>query len=229
MCLLCVDSDINETHDVDGPLTWDMFATACQAVGVDTETGLARLYAQVTAAITPPDETAPLAPDSTDPDDDPTDVVKTIRFRQPDGTLISFRQPVAKARTPILNPQRFVLGVAYPADRVDGHGEFIRPDELEQRAWDYVRKGRQVGFFHADETTGHVEIVESYIYRGPDWETTDIDGQAQVIKSGDWMLGGVCDEPGWGLVVNGPADGWSIDGVAKRRTVPRSSVGKARP
>lgn len=227
MCLLCVDSDPSDTHDTAGPLTWDMFATACQAVGCDLATGAARLAAQVAAALAPP--TTDQTIDDTEDTDQAAPVVKTIVFRQPDGTLVRFRQPVTKARTPILNPKRFVFGVAYSADTVDGHGEFIRADELEARAWDYVRKseGRQIGFFHTDGTTGHAVVVESSIWRGPDWHTQDIDGAAQVIKAGDWVLGAICDEPGFDMVINGPADGWSIDGVAKRRTVPRSSVGKA--
>jgi len=114
-------------------------------------------------------------------------------------------------------PKRFVLGVAYPANKVDGHGEFMTADELERVAWDYARNHRRVGFFHADGTENHVEICESYLYRGPDWETTDIDGQTQVIKAGDWMLGGICDVPGFELVKTRKADGWSIDGIARRR------------
>lgn len=121
----------------------------------------------------------------------------------------------------MVNPKRFVLGVAYPSDRVDGHGEFMSPDELEKAAWDYARNGRQIGFYHADGTTGHADVVESYIYRGPDWETDDIDGCTQVIKSGYWMLGAILDEPGFELVTTQKADGWSIDGMARRRVTRR--------
>jgi hypothetical protein len=119
-------------------------------------------------------------------------------------------------------PKRFVLGVAYKANAIDGHGEFMTADELERTAWDYARNHRRVGFFHADGTEGHADVVESFIWRGPDWATTDIDGQEQVIKSGDWVLGAILDEPGFELVRTRKADGWSIGGageesVARRR------------
>lgn len=114
-------------------------------------------------------------------------------------------------------PKRFVLGVAYPVAKVDGHGEFMTADEIERTAWDYARNYRRIGFFHADGTEGHADLVESYIYRGPDWVTTDIDGMEQVIKAGDWVMGGILDEPGFDLVRSRKADGWSVDGDARRR------------
>lgn len=116
-------------------------------------------------------------------------------------------------------PKRFVLGVAYPANKVDGHGEFMSADEVETTAWDYARNHRRIGFFHVDGTEGHADVVESYIWRGPDWMTTDIDGREQVIKSGDWVLGAILDEPGFDLVRRRKADGWSVDGAARRRRV----------
>jgi len=121
-----------------------------------------------------------------------------------------------------VGPKRFVLGVAYPADTPDGHNEWMSTDELERAAWDYARNHRRVGFFHADGTEGHGDVVESYLYRGPNWTTTDIDGQTQVIKAGDWLLGAILDPVGFDLVQKRKADGWSVGGaglesVARRR------------
>jgi hypothetical protein len=119
------------------------------------------------------------------------------------------------------NPKRFVLGVAYPPDRADGHGEWMGRDELEKVAWDYVKKHRRVGWFHAG-IEGHAEIVESYIWPegAPDWVTKDLDGNDQRVYSGCWVLGAQLDEPGFEMVLSQKADGWSIDGVAKRRARP---------
>ena len=113
-------------------------------------------------------------------------------------------------------PERYVLGVAYPANRVDGHGEFMTAATVQKAAWDYLRKG-QIGLHHADGTTGHAEIVESYVYRGPDWHQIAADGTTQVIKSGDWLVGAVFDEPTWADVQSGKFNGWSIQGLAARR------------
>ncbi len=114
-------------------------------------------------------------------------------------------------------PQRYVLGVAYPSDQLDGHQEWMSRAEVENAAWNYVRKGRQVGFYHADSTFGHAEIVESYVYRGPNWVTKDLDGTEQTIREGAWLLGAILDPAGFDLVLKGKADGFSLDGVARRR------------
>lgn len=114
--------------------------------------------------------------------------------------------------------ERYVLGVAYPADRVDGHGDFMKAETVQKMAWDYLRRG-EVGLHHRDGTEGHADVVESYIYRGPDWHQTAADGTAQIVKSGDWLLGAVFDAPTWELVKSGKFNGWSIQGLAARRPV----------
>lgn len=115
--------------------------------------------------------------------------------------------------------QRYVLGLAYQAGRneritkgLDGARDAFPPDDLEKAAWEYGKGGREVGLFHADGTEGHVQIVESYIYRGPDWQMGDV-----VVKAGDWLLGGICDEAVWSLVKAGKLTGWSPQGRGRRR------------
>lgn len=113
-------------------------------------------------------------------------------------------------------PERYVLGIAYPADRVDGHGDTMTARTVQKAAWDYLRKGA-VGLHHADGTVGHADVVESYIYRGPDWVQTATDGTTQIVKSGDWLLGAVFDAPTWDRIQKGQFNGWSIQGLAARR------------
>lgn len=119
--------------------------------------------------------------------------------------------------------QRYALGVAYPADEVDGHGDFARPDVVEAMAWGFMRGDRQIGFFHADGTLGHAEAVESYIYRGPDWSQMDTSGQTQVIRAGDWLLGAIFDEQSWPLVKQ-YGMGWSMDGQGYKRTITKAQA-----
>jgi hypothetical protein len=123
-------------------------------------------------------------------------------------------------------PKRFVLGLAYQAGRdpriakgADGGRDFFTADELEKACWSFLRGGAQVGLFHAENTLGHVEITESYIYRGPNWEQPD----GTVIKAGDWLIGGICDEAAWQLVKSGKVTGFSPQGMA-RRIRPRSET-----
>lgn len=119
-------------------------------------------------------------------------------------------------------PNRFTLGVAYAANKVDvakardGHRDFADPAALEQCAWDYLRKGAQIGLFHEQGTYGHADVVESYIYRGPDWEVTGVRGDTYLIKAGDWMLGAIWDELGFEAVQKQLVNGWSPQGRAKR-------------
>jgi hypothetical protein len=113
--------------------------------------------------------------------------------------------------------RRFVLGIAYPALRKDGHGEWMTADTVEATAWEFLRSGRQIGVFHADGTVGHADVVESYVHRGPAYSVTAPDGTAVTINPGDWVLGAVFDDQLWSLLKRGELDGWSIDGTGRRR------------
>lgn len=126
-----------------------------------------------------------------------------------------------------MTEQRYLLAVAYqagPDQRItkgqDGHRDYFTPAELEKAAWAFLGEGgRQIGLFHVDGTVGAAEVVESYVYRGPDWEMTAVDGSAQVVKSGDWLIGVICDETAWRLYKSGRVTGVSPQGSATRRTV----------
>lgn len=118
-----------------------------------------------------------------------------------------------------MTEQRYVLGLAYQAGKderitkgLDNTRDYFTNDELEMAAWSYLPNGAEVGAFHVDDTLGHAVVVESYIYRGPDW---DVSGT--VIKSGDWLVGMILDDLAWSLAKAGKFTGLSPQGVAKRR------------
>ncbi|MEU8920307.1 XkdF-like putative serine protease domain-containing protein [Kitasatospora sp. NPDC048545] len=116
--------------------------------------------------------------------------------------------------------QRYVLGIAYqagPDPRIqkgaDGGRDFFTADELEKAAWSFLRDGgSQVGLNHVDGTTGAATVVESYVWRGPDWDL----GDGVVVKAGDWLVGAVLDEPAWRLYKSGRITGFSPQGTARR-------------
>ena len=117
---------------------------------------------------------------------------------------------------------RFVLGVSYPAQRLDGHEEFMRDRTVELTAWRYMLDGgRQVGLQHEEEIVGIADVVESYIWRADPWVITDTQGREQRILPGDWLLGAILDRPAWRLAKAGKITGWSIDGVGHRVPVDR--------
>lgn len=123
--------------------------------------------------------------------------------------------PIAKS-----DVQRYTLGVAYPHSEIDSHGDFTDSDELEQAAWNFMRnvvaKGAEgVGTDHADGTDGAATVVESYIYRGPEWTIEVGDDETVIVKDGDWMVGAIWTPEAWERVEKGDdITGWSIQGLA---------------
>lgn len=119
--------------------------------------------------------------------------------------------------------RRFTLHVAYPANKpdagvaADGFRDFAGPQAVEDAAWTYMLKSRSVGLWHQQGTDGSGHIVESYVYRGPDWHLTAADGTTQVIKAGDWLLGIQWTPETWELVKSGRIRGVSMQGSATRR------------
>ena len=119
--------------------------------------------------------------------------------------------------------QHYVLGIAYqagPDPRIskgaDGGRDYFTAAELEKAAWSFLANGApQVGVGHVDGTTGAAQVVESYIYRGPDWDL----GDGIVAKSGDWLIGAILDDHAWQLHKSGRLNGWSPQGTARRRRV----------
>lgn len=115
--------------------------------------------------------------------------------------------------------RRYTLGVAYGANLVDagvaadGKRDFAGPRAVEDAAWAFLRKGASVGLHHEDGTEGHGVVVESYIYRGPDWPCDN----GVVVKAGWWLLGVLWDEEAWMAVKSGLIAGFSPQGTAVRR------------
>ena len=115
--------------------------------------------------------------------------------------------------------RRYTLGLAYGANlpdvgkAADGFRDFAGPTALEDAAWSFLRKGASVGLHHQDGTEGHGTVVESYIWRGPDWPQPN----GYVVKAGDWLVGTVWDEPTWQLIKSGELNGYSPQGSARRR------------
>lgn len=122
-----------------------------------------------------------------------------------------------------VNEKRYTLGLAYPAMRpdpakaADNHRDFVSEEVLEKTAWEWMVQHRDINLFHQDGTSGHGTVVESYIYRGPDWEVVSpVNNKGYTIRSGDWLLGAVWDVYGWTLVKAGYINGWSPEGTARR-------------
>lgn len=130
--------------------------------------------------------------------------------------------------------RRYTLVVAYPADKADaaiaadGYRDFAGKAAVEDAAWSYLTKSPQVGLWHADGTDGAGQVVESYIYRGPDWQITAADGSTHLVKSGDWLMGIRWTPETWQDVKSGRIGGVSMQGSAIRRPAPADAVASLR-
>ena len=113
---------------------------------------------------------------------------------------------------------RFLLTVAYPAWKADpsmaadGHRDFASDEVIEKAAWRFMLKGAKLGMWHQDGQDHCATVVESYIYRGPDWMQDD----GQVVCKGDWLLGTILQPETWSLYKAGLIGGMSPQGAASR-------------
>lgn len=126
--------------------------------------------------------------------------------------------------------RRYTLNVAYPADlqdaavAADGHLDFASKSAVEDAAWGYMLAYRDVGMHHADGTSGAGQLVESYIYRGPDWVVKAANGDEVTIKAGDWLMGTIWPPDTWEDWKSGKLGGMSPQGSARRRTPSAEAV-----
>ena len=119
--------------------------------------------------------------------------------------------------------RRFTLCVAYPCNRADkavaadGHRDFASADTVEESAWNYLVKSRDVGLHHADGTSGAGRVVESYIWRAGPWVIKTASGGDYTVHPGDWLVGIQWDESTWPLIKQKRVNGISMQGGATRR------------
>jgi hypothetical protein len=140
-------------------------------------------------------------------------------------------QTVAGALLKSVDERRYTLTMGYPANSLDvgvardGLLDFASEGEVEKAAWGFIQNP-QVGLFHQDGTEGAGTIVESYIYRGPEWSIEAANGSTQVIKSGDWLIGTIWSQAAWDDIKSGRIGGTSMQGSAARRTPSPADVAK---
>lgn len=128
--------------------------------------------------------------------------------------------PVFKAEE-----QRYTLSVVYPASKKgvpepDFHGDVMSEEELEKSAWGFMGKGTdRIGLMHRPGTHGAGKVVESYIWRGPEWKMKDAGGKEQSVSPGDWVMGIVWEPAAWQAIKSGQITGLSLQGAARKEAV----------
>jgi hypothetical protein len=112
-----------------------------------------------------------------------------------------------------------------PAAKATWDGESVT-SVLVKAAWEFM-KSPAIGLWHEDGTDGAGHVVESYVYRGPDWVIKAGDAE-HTVQAGDWLLGIRWSEETWPLVKSGKIGGVSPQGRARRRTPSPEAVAALR-
>src|SRR5882672_11168922 len=200
MCLTCGCGRPNDDHGEKDNITLDDLQAAADVQSISLNEAAQNLFTTLDVDTEDEEDTGPL-------------LVREETKVVPEATISTLLRAEPE--------KRYTLSVAWglePDKRkaADGHRAIIKPEVLEETAWNFMRN-RKVGLYHQDGTEGHGEVVESYIYRGPDWETTDASGEKQIIRSGYWLVGNVWDPAAWSLIKRGYVNGLSPQGAATFR------------
>lgn len=138
----------------------------------------------------------------------------------------AFTEPAEKVAdmalvTKAAEERRYTLGPMYVPNRIDAHGEWTDPEELQNAVWGYVRKGdRRIRLQHnRDVVAGEFVEVLTWPYEVtvPMMKET---GMTQTTFPKDTVFLGVVWEPwAWELVKAGKLRGYSVGGRAQRLEV----------
>ena len=113
--------------------------------------------------------------------------------------------------------KQIVYCVVLAPGEVDTQDEWMKAEEIEKAAHQYLVKSRVVGVQHSKVADS--EVVESYI--AP--QDMDFDGQygPQVVTKGSWVIGIKVNDPElWQKVLDGEITGVSVGGVGVKEGSP---------
>lgn len=118
--------------------------------------------------------------------------------------------------------KRFSFAPMYMPGRLDAHDEFVKSaDELQQAAWEYVRKtagDRTVYLQHIDKPAGEWVEITSWPYPVDAIMKRPSDGAVRkaTLPAGTVYMGVVWEPWAWDMVQKGRLLGFSMGGWAKR-------------
>lgn len=118
--------------------------------------------------------------------------------------------------------RKYTLGPMYVPNRLDAHGEWTDPDELQKAVWGYVRKGdRRIRLQHnRDIVAGEFVEVMTWPYEVTVPMIKDDGTMAERTFPKDTVfLGVVWEDWAWDMVKAGKLRGYSVGGRAQRLEV----------
>lgn len=105
--------------------------------------------------------------------------------------------------------KQLITGIVLEPNTTDAHGDWEKPEEIEQAAHKFMLRSRIIGLQHKEP--GPVEVVESYI------APNDMRIGGQKVVKGSWIMTvKVHDKKIWNKVKAGDYTGFSVGGMAIR-------------
>lgn len=101
-----------------------------------------------------------------------------------------------------------VYGVVYEPDVVDTQGDFMKADEIEKSAWEFMSDFRNIDVSH-DFNPGQGVPVESSI------APVDFELGGHTIKKGSWVLATKVNDDIWKDIKSGEIASYSLAGVIR--------------
>lgn len=115
--------------------------------------------------------------------------------------------------------KQLVYGLVYEPDVEDAHGDFMRAEEIEKAAHQFMKDARNIDQQH-DFESGVGEVVESYI------APSDFAIGNQIVTKGSWVLATKASDAIWESIQKGEITGYSMAGHAEAIEEP---LAKAEP
>lgn len=103
--------------------------------------------------------------------------------------------------------KQVVYAEVYVPDVPDSYGDWMTREDIEEMAWDFMRRGRQsfVDVNH-DNQMYSCCVVESFVARDDD----------KIFIAGAWVVGVHIPSPDlWAMVKNGTLNGFSLQGMSE--------------
>ena len=104
--------------------------------------------------------------------------------------------------------KQVVYGVVYEPDVVDTQGDFMKADEIEKSAWEFMSDFRNIDVGH-DFNPGQGIPVESSI------APADFEVGGHIIKKGSWVLATKVNDDVWKEIKDGGITSYSLAGVIR--------------
>lgn len=115
--------------------------------------------------------------------------------------------------------KQLVYGLVYEPDVKDAHGDFMKAEEIEKAAHQFLKDARNIDQQH-DFEAGVGEVVESYI------APSDFAIGDQIVTKGSWVLATKASDAIWESIQKGEITGYSMAGHAEAIEEP---IAKAEP